>query len=486
MDKEITDEGQSAPTVNEDEEYFSSPQADVADETNQSESTDESVEDKESEGEEKVSEDSTDEQKEDEAKAEETTDELLAKIDNDIADEKHPAYYRNGLKLFKDTFIQKTEEIERTYEPLKDYGDVEKITGDLEIVKGLEAIEVNPTTGLPERTVKPAVDRLVERKGFETAFDVFLELGGLKTPDGDTLFDELLKVRGLDPDHINDYKTLKANGYHITGTVPPDPDELALIPESLREAYASMTPAEREKIAPTEYDDQTDISFRERTLKAIQHELDTERDRKANEQSEAERKAQEKIQEQQKFYQDVNTKTQELFTEYGAKLHTSFVDALTAAGLDELDAISTANTMSMILNSTGIEGTSSKTALEKIGVKLDPQIETLYGEWLQTGQAVATFDKQGDKANHTLAVNRFNELTEKLERKAKPVIAGIVEHRGKQLKSKVESDNTEVDKTQTSNNGIKPNEGRPNTVTNGHKIDQDFSEAAYASIDPFK
>jgi len=155
------DEGNvSEPTVIAEEP---SVEADTAVETKTDESTDENiVADNPVEGE-KVSKEST-EIKEEEA-SDKTAEQLLEEVDKEIANEKNSAYYRNGLKVFKQNFLEKTEAVTKTYEPLQDYGDVSTITENLEIIKGLESFAVNPQTNLPDPTVRPFVDRLIEKNG---------------------------------------------------------------------------------------------------------------------------------------------------------------------------------------------------------------------------------------------------------------------------------------------------------------------------------
>jgi PAS domain-containing protein len=464
------DEGkESIQPVSEVEEkaevVSSTPIVDSADETKDEKPTQE-LEGKSSEGEE-VSKQADE--------ADEVSDEERQKFADDaekrIADGTAPKWFKNYVENVYKPNLQKAKDEISVYEPLKDFGDVPQVLENLEILKGLESFETDPETNLPKQTVKPFVDKLVEKKGIETVLQVMKEFGELESPHnkGYNLFHEIIAGAGLDPTRLEDLKKFAQNGYRLAdeGNPPPLAEELEMIPENLREAFISLSPEDRDEMMLL------NDATRDRALAGIQTTLDAERKEKEKEQNAAQTKIQEEEKQKQQFFASVYEKESSYIDKSGTALFDSFAESLVNTGLDEIESLGIANLMSMTLNSQGVEARRNLAALEKIGVTLDESLIETFNDWMKAARNVATFEVQKNDKEFKLAKQQFDSLEEKLIRKSNPIVAKIAATRLNAQKSKSQSKSdllAEVTKQKI--NG----DGNPHKITGGNAISGNFED----------
>lgn len=393
---------------------------------------------------------------------EKSLDDVLADAEKDIANDKHPKWLRANLQNVTNRFKEETEKVKAVYAPLESFGKPDEIVANLELLKGLESFETNPQTGLPEKTVKPFVDKLVETRGPETALALFSQLAAMPSPEhpGWSLVHEVIASTGLDPTRLDDYKAFAASGYqtNIADNPPPAPEDLALVPENLREAFISLSPAERDEMLLLS------SQTMERALAGVQLQLDSDRQAKAAEATKAEQEATAKIEAQQQLFQTINTRTGELVDQSGASLFENFTNTLVKADIDKFDAVAIANTISMTLTTGGVEAKATRDALAEIGVKLDASLDTTFAEWQAAAQQAAAFEAQGDKANFAAAFNRFKDLEGQLQRKTAPIVKAIVEHRAKTRAAAVTNSNKAIDKSLIGH-GVAAHAGTSRTIS---------------------
>ena len=519
-DRNPFDEGPgSEPTVDDAADLEAAPQSDTREETVPDSSTAPSSAE-ETEAGDKVSDEGEkpEGEKEEEGEkpeTEKTLDETLADVDQHIADEKHPKWFRHALERTKTAFLNETARLKSDFEPVEAFGKPEKIVEDLSIMQGLDAFETDPATNLPRPTVKPFVESLVEKRGLDTAVAVMRELGNQPSPQnpGWTLMHEVFAASGLNPERIDDFKRFQENGYQLHGAaegiLPPTAEELALVPEHLREAFCTLNPEQRDKMLTL------DQEMMEMSLSGVQSRLDKEREEREKESQKAQQERKTEASVQQEFYRAVNEGAQRMLDESGSRLFSSFTESLVRAGSDEFDAINIANGLSMLLNSNGVEGRATRAALEKIGVKVDAELDSLFKEWMETGSRAAAFERQnamlqglGDKEtaakraalekigvrldpnadpqNLKKTMERFAELEQRLIRKATPIVAGIIEHRAKASAARISTRNKAIDETTKINNGLAPRHGNPAPIAPKSGGGRDFSEEYWDSRNPFE
>jgi hypothetical protein len=439
----------------------SAPNLDSTDETKEDEST--PKEDKSSEGEE-VSAEAEEEKEADES---DVSDEARQKFQDDaekrIADGTAPKWFKNYVENVYKPNLEKARKDVEVYEPLKDFGELPKVLEELEILKGLESFETDPATNLPKPTVKPFVTQFVEKKGIDTVMKVMEEFGNLESPlnKGNTLFHEIIRGAGLDPTRLEDYKRFQENGYRLAndGLVPPDPEQLELIPAELREAFTSLTPDEREEMLLL------NDAVRDRALTGIQNTLDSERKEKEAEKSQALKEVEQQQKAKQEFYQAVGTKEAEYIDASGTKLFDSFAESLVSTGLDEIESLGLANLMSMTLNSTGVEAKRNIALLEKHGITIDASLMETFSKWMEAARNMATFEVQKDERSYKTAKEDFESLEEKLIRKSNPIVAAIAKART--TAQKTQSDKKSEVLAEVTKQKVNANTGDAHKITGG-------------------
>lgn len=455
------DEGtESAPIVADTSEVTEDvPSADSAAETTQTDSTSETPAEKVEEGE-KVSE--TDAK--DEVKEEKTLDQVLADVDKEIANEKNASYYRNSLKNFRTAFTKQTEAVQSQFEPLKQFGEVDKVVSELEMLKGLDAVVTNPETNLPEKTVKPFVDKFIETKGIETGIQVLEELGFRPSPSNPELniLQAIIKNWGIDPARIEDHKKFAANGYQYGSSNQPDPEDLALIPENLREAFISLS--ENKRFEMLAMDEET----RDEVLGAMQFKLDKERQDSEATAAKEQAEKQAEQQKQQEFYKDLEVQTLQVAEESGHRLTTNVIETLVKdASLEKREALGIAMVLNSAINGTGAEGKLCREILKDEGLDLDGKLGELFQNWNTECRTAAYYRKIGNEPEMKKAEGRITDLESQMQAKANPIIAHFAAQQANTKKARIEQKNALLTQSQSLNTGINPNEGQSATIGSG-------------------
>lgn len=482
LDTEINpfDEGTESPSVNETPEAASSEpvlKTDSTAETTVIEPTDPKVGEEVAEGKE------VSEKVESEEISEEKRKEIESDAERRLADENSPKWFKNYVKNVYEPNLQKANLALAAFEPIKSYGEVEKVTNDLEMLKGLEATVLNPVTNLPEKTVRPFVENLIKTRGIETGIQVLAELGLQPSPatPGLNLVQELVKTIGLDPTRIEDYKKFAANGYQIgVGGNPPNPEELEQIPENLREAFSSLSETERFEVL------EMDESARDKFLNALQFQLDSERKEAENKQSAAAAQQAAETKAKQEFYQDLDNQTLVMQEESGMRLTNTFVETLVKdASLEKHEALGITLLINSAINGSGAEGKMSLEILKEQGIELDPKLPELLQNWNTECRNAAYYKKIGDEKDFKSANERITELESQMCSKANPVVAHYAKKQAETNKTRIEQKNAALTESQKFNTGIKPNEGTESTIGIAHGQELTPAQREAALNNPF-
>jgi hypothetical protein len=472
----IFDEGSGAtPSVSE--AVFDAPKVEPAEDTSGAESSVKDA-DKATEGE-NVSGQQTEEQK-----PADEWEKFEKEVDQSLSDEKTPKWYRNAVTQYK----EKLNEIAAKGESneFSDYGDPEEVKGNLDLMKRLDEIRVNPQTGVPEPTSEGFAKGLYEKQP-DSALRLLTDLAQLPSheTEGYRLIDEVVKhVLGIDPARVEDIKAFAAAGYKINAPAnvadAPPPEELKRIPENLREAYSSLSPDERVRIEPFDGEDATDTAFRTRVLTARQAELDFERSQKAQETEKAQSEQRAEAEKQQVFQRELQTETLETISESGGRIFTSFVDSLVKqAEMTDLDAAMIANTVVAAIQSPQtVEGKQSLAALAKAGVEIDPAIGSLLTEWEEVSSGVAYFKKTAQTVNLDKAKMRQSELERQIAVKGNKIIASLAQKRASAIASPILKKNDLLTKA-TTQNGLTAAGSPSNIRTGNFSTNKDYTDDAY-------
>lgn len=466
---------ESAPIVSDTDTKAEAPEVEVssADSTKETASTNSTGAEKdvaEAEGEgEKVSDESTKDEK-----TEKTTEELLADVDKEIANEKNATYYRHSLKSIRQAFSGQTERVMQKYQPLEAFGEVAKVVSDLELLKGLEAIEVNPVTNQPEKTARPFVAELIKTRGMETAASVMHELAYQPSPytEGLNLIQEVVKNFGLDPARINDFKKFAENGYQLVNNAinQVDPDELSLIPENLREAYLALTPDDRLEFQPWDGEGEDAKARRERFLAPLQFKLDVEREKESSKAANEQREQKERQEAIQKFNNDWANETAVIQVESGHRLTNSFVDTLVKdANLTEREAWANTLIINSAIRGSGTEKEKSLELLKKDGIELNSDLPGLFEKWEKATETAANCKLRGQETEYKSLQNEIDALEKSIASKANPIVAYFAEKTAETMKARTDKKNALLTDSQKFNKGIKPNEGKSDPITTGSK-----------------
>lgn len=403
---------------------------------------------------EKTTETDTAEETEVEAKEDENPDEVLDKqIDEALENPKTSKFYKNLFTQVKERTAQR---IEAAVEPYKELGEVDAIKADLEWTRSLDTVEKGPNG--PIVTVKPWVDTLFEKKGIEKAVDVLVEIASRPSDNaGRTLADEVLQIKyGIDPSRMPEIKQFIANGYRLQSSDIPA-DELEKVREDLRDVYASLSPAERELIKPSEYDDDRDEALRNLTLEKAKVDLENQRKQAAEKLAEEEQGKVAEAEKAQKFNQEINEVAYPIAVEAGDRVVDGFVAALVEqAGLSEDEGFDLANRVDRAITGEGTTGTKARALLEKEGVVIDPQLERLVKDLNETAGLISYFkhpnvnDPQGQKS----AEAKLADIERSIGLKAKKIIAAVAKHRASQHAGRIAEKNKAIDETQIYNRGL--------------------------------
>jgi hypothetical protein len=344
------------------------------------------------------------------------------------------------------------------------------------MLKGLEAVRNNPDTGYPEPTTEPFVKAIYEQNP-ETAIQLLRDLSNQPSPfnKGYTLMQEIFKASGIPPERIDDIKQFVANGYQNAATngqyPPPDPEDLKEIPAQFREAFASLSPDERESLLiETE-------AIRDKRLEDRQIALDARREREGREKTEAEQKQQQEQRQQQEFQQAVQKTAIEMTSQTEEKVFNSFVDSLaTGAKLPKSDAFGIANTVLNALDPTTMAGRASLAYLKEQGVELDAKIQPTIIAMQEAAFNAAYFKQAGNEAQYQRAVAQHVEQQERLLALGNKVISQLAAKKAQSL-----GNGQPAALTQNPNRYVNGSQPSLNQPTNGQQP-ADFSEETYRQL----
>lgn len=390
-----------------------------------------------------------------EAKSEEDPDEVLDKqIDEALENPKTSKFYKNLFTQVKERTAQR---IEAAVEPYKELGEPDAIRESVEWERSLDTVEKGPNG--PVVTVKPYVDRMIEKKGIEKTIDVLVEIAGRPSPEtkGMTLADEVLRIKyGIDPSRLPEIKQFASNGYRLQSSDIPA-DELALVREDLRDVYSSLSQEERALIQATDYDDDKDVALRNLTLEAKKVELDNKRKETAETLAKEEQGKVDEAEKAQKFNQEINETAYPIATEAGDRVVDGFVALLVdQTGLSEDEGFDLANRVDRAITGEGTTGIKARALLEKEGVTIDPQLTQLVSDLNETAGLISYFrhPNVNDPAGEKAAVAKLAEIERSIGLKAKKIIASVAKHRADQNAGRIAKKNEAIDTTQIYNRGI--------------------------------
>ncbi len=466
------------------------PQVDSTEETKQDASTAETGAEDTAEGKEVSTETEATETTEEKPPTEKSPEELLAEVDKEIANDKHPKWYKANLEAVKKAFIAKTETVVEKYKPLESLGDVEKVIGDLEMLNGLTAFE-NDATGKPAPTTAPFVQKLAERSP-DTVFQLFRDIAATKIPDGNaTVLEALFETHGIDPKRLEDHRKFAENGYQIGGSFPSE--ELEKIPEHLREAYASLPQATRDRIAPSAYDDESDIELREQLLESTKFQLDVDREKQQAQVDAETRKAQAEEAAKETFVREWTQETENTIVESDEKITTDFVQSLVnpEVGLTESEALGMALTISAALDGSSALGKQALAALKSQNVPVSEKLGTLFESRNAEARNLAYFKKAQElepgnpahKTQYETVLRKFNALSAEIANASTPIIAHFAKEFANTRKARLETNNRLVDSVKNLNTGI-GTDGSPHTIGTG-TVKLTPAERERIEADPF-
>lgn len=399
--------------------------------------------------------DTTTEDADVEAESEENPDEELDKqIDDALENPKTSKFYKNLFTQVKERTAQR---IEQAVEPYKELGEPDAIRESVEWERSLDTVEKGPNG--PVVTVKPYVDRMIEKKGIEKTIDVLVEIAGRPSPEtkGMTLADEVLRIKyGIDPSRLPEIKQFASNGYRLQSSDIPA-DELALVREDLRDVYASLSQEERELIKPEEWDDEKDIALRNLTLEKAKTDLDNQRKTTAETLAKAEQDKVDELQKVQVFHAEIGELAEPIAIETGTRIVNEFVTALTdQTGLSESEGFDLAVRIDQAIKGKGAVAQRAQELLKAEGVTLDPALVELVKQVDEEAANVAYFRHPATKneANEKAAQSRLDDIERRIGLKAKKIIAPVAKHRADQNAGRIAKKNEAIDTTQIYNRGI--------------------------------
>ncbi len=387
-------------------------------------------------------------------------------------DPKDPKWFKNVVKNVYKPKLDKLGEQLKVYEPLSEYGDVEKIGKDLSLLQGLYGFRNNPQTGFPEQTTEPFV-KAIHESNPNIAFQLVNDLVALPSPttQGFSILQEILNTVGIDPTRLDDIKRFAANNYQMQANdSPPPAEELAQIPEPLRDAFASFSPTKREELLflPSDVRDELleDKKFR------MESEAKQVSDKALSEQTEKARIEKE----QQDFRLDVEAKAAEYLQTSGATVFNTFVNNLaTQANFSPLDATMIANTVLTALEPT-VAGKQSLEALKASGIEIDPALGTLITQLEQTTGHIAYYEKIGDKGQKDALIAKQAELQERITAKGNKVVASLAAKRAESFTAPIVEQNSRLALPQ------QPIGGVPATLNGASVPSMDFSDSSFLDV----
>jgi hypothetical protein len=416
----------------------------------------------------------------DEEKAEAEQEKIEQEAESALADPKAPKWFKH---VVNDVYKPKIEALAKQvgeYEPLTQYGSVQEISEKLELLQDLESTRFDAASGQPVRSTEAFVQALHKRDP-EVTHQLLNDLASLPSPNtpGLTIMQDVFKqATGIDPNKLADVQRFAANGYQLqTGaTAPPDPEDLAQIPEHLREAFSSLDPQRRDALM---IDDE---AIRNANLEDIKIAQDAKRTREEQEATRNKTEQEQADQQRQQFVAEVETKAGEHFEKSGEAVFTTFVDSLAKqADLNEVDALGIANT---VLNSfePTLAGRQSQAMLKKMGIEPDPGIQDLISKMEENTKFIAFYEKTGDKANLKTFVDKQVEFQERLIAKGNRIIAAVAAKKAGAVAQTIKTQNSKLDITEKQTQRFAPSGTGGNPSAPRTQVDDDFSDEKYLEL----
>jgi hypothetical protein len=394
-----------------------------------------------------------------------------------LADERTPKWYKNAIER---VYKPKIDEAKAQVEKYSSYGTPEEVNEAVQLRSYLSEIRSDPNTGMPVRTTENFVKTLYE-KDPSTAYQLINDLATLPSPltQGLTVTQELIKGLGLDPNRLVDIQKFAQNGYSLTASAyaPPDPEDMAQIPERYQATFLKLDPAVRDSLMSD-----NDV-VRNANLEAHRIRLEREEYDKVTEEQREAQQQQAQEQQQSQFKAQVDQKGVENFSRTAEAIMNTFVDTLTKqAGLNKLDAMMVTNTIVNALEPT-LAGRMSLETLKAEGIEIDPQAPAIIGKIEELSRHAAYYQLVGDQQSLGHVVADINELQEKLVAKSNKIVASLAQKRNasalpKQPGLPVSAQNRHAI-AGVASGGIQPS-------IPGQR--QDFSDESYAELlaqDPF-
>lgn len=310
------------------------------------------------------------------------------------------------------------------FEPLKSYKslveknlDPDQLTTAYEMVSGLHSPVIDPQTQqpIPDRfTTTPFLERL-ESDSPGTTDQLFSDLLQLRvqTESGpDTLVRQLVRSWGLDPDRIEDYRTIDAR-VPSSGFVTPD--QLVGIDPKFHEAFKALSPAQREDILAQKQEDNT---FPQAAMEYLSDKAEALEARKFREQF-AQQETQRQEQAQAKFEQDTQQAVQEDISTVVGTMHDSILQRLSSqvklSSDETVNEIEHAKIMGSLFSllDPNLRRATVK-ALEKAGTPLDPKFDDLVSALEAERTNVVRYTRYSDKLRAGSAQSRANLIQSQL------------------------------------------------------------------------
>lgn len=408
----------------------------------------------------------------------EPTQEDLDKLEQEaeaaISDPRAPKWYQNAVKS---VYKPKIGTLEKQVEQYSAFGSPEELTEKVGLLNKLGEIQIDPSTRMPVKSTRGFVEAIYE-KDAEIAHQLMADLATLPAPDGSgqTMIQALFNNMGIDPARIPDIQQFAANGYQLqtTGVEPPDPSDLALIPQHLQATFAKLEPEVRDSLM-------SDIdSVRDRNLEAHRYRMEAEERRQAEESARVQNEQTAQQRQQQEFVQAVDTKAEEYFEKGGEAVLTSFVDSLTKqSGLNPMDALMATNTLLNSFEPT-LAGRRTAEALKAVGIEIDPAIPQAVNQLRDLARSAAYFEVTGDKESLGKIATATAEVQERILAKGNKVIGPLSKLLNGRAMASVKEQNTALNATITDRYAFSgaPRTGNENGQ-NGRTAPMDFSEEAY-------
>lgn len=396
---------------------------------------------------------------------------LEAEVETALADERTPKWFKNAVE---NVYKPKLASLSDQLEPLQALGSVEEIGEKLELLNSLNTVRSNPQNGMPELTTEPFVTKVYEENP-QVVVQLLQDIAHLPSPytQGWTLMHEIYKQTGIDPTRLEDIKTFAANGYQLqqSDVPPPDPADLAEIPEHLRATFSALSPERRESLMLEDNE-----NVRNAALEDARIARETERQRATEERTKEERAAQEKAEQEAQFVRTVEAKGEEHFTKSGEAVFTSFVDSLAKqANMTQMEAVMITNTVLNSLEPT-LAGRQSLEALKADGITIDPAIPTTLSQMEENAKHIAYYEAVNDRPNMEKAVAKQIELQERVTAKGNKIIAALALKYANSKAASIQSQSSALASTQ---NNRYATAGVGAQVNGNGNINYDFSDDSY-------